>query len=110
MFGTLHSAFFILLNPFLYIEGFLVLENYITWKSSIYSKSPEYMTSNNPHLFYILITFFTPFGVTASLLFFIGLIKLFQKDLKLFIMLLSCPLVLIFYFGEFKTVSIRNIS
>ena len=101
-------AFFILLNPFLYIEGFVVLKNYITWKSSIYLQNPEYMTSNTPHLFYILITFFTPFGVTASLLFFIGLIKLFQKDLKLFMMLISCPLVLIFYFGLFKTVSIRN--
>ena len=76
-------AFFILLNPFLYIEGFLVLKNYITWKSNLFLQNPEYMTSNTPHLFYILITFFTSFGVTASLLFFIGLIKLFQKDLKI---------------------------
>lgn len=101
-------AFFILLNPFLYVEGFSVLENYITWKTGNYLQNPEYMTSNTPHLFYILITSFTPFGVTASLLFFFGLIKLFQKDLKLFTILISCPLVLIFYFGQFKLVSIRN--
>ena len=75
---------------------------------SIYLQNSEYMTSNTPHLFYILITFFTSFGVTASLLTFIGFIKLFQKDLKLFMMLISCPKVLIFYFGQFKMVSIRN--
>ena len=77
-------------------------------ESSIYLKDPEYVISNNPSFFYFLITFFSSFGICPSLLLFNGLIKSFREDFQLFIMLISCPLILILYFGQFKFVVIRN--
>ena len=100
--------FYILLNPFIFIEGISVLKEYIAWKSSIYLSDPEYLVSDTPSFFYFLITFFSSFGICSSLLLFNGLIRLFRNDFQLFIILISCPLVLILYFGQFKFVVIRN--
>ncbi len=105
-FGSL--IFFSMLNPFLFFEGFTVLEKYIDWKRSIYSNDTEYLMSNSPYSFYIMVTLFCSFGISASLLFIIGFIKLYQSDLQLFLTLISCPLVLILFFGQLKLILIRN--
>ncbi len=106
VFGSL--IFFSILNPFLFIEGFAVLEKYIDWKRSIYSKDYEYLMSNNPHFFYMMVTFICSFGISASLLFIIGFLNVYRNDVQLFLTLISCPLVLILFFGQLKLIIIRN--
>ena len=108
IFGSL--IFFSLLNPSLFIEGFTVLEKYIDWKRSIYSKDYEYLMSNNPYAFYMMVSLFCSFGVSASLLFIIGFIKVYRSDLQLFLTLISCPIVLILFFGQLKLIVIRNMN
>ena len=86
----------------------VIVIEYIDWKKSIYSKDYEYLMSNNPYSFYMMVTFFCSFGISASLLFIIGFIKVYRSNLQLFLTLISCPIVLILFIGQLKLIIIRN--
>ena len=99
---------FILVNPFIYVEGLTTLEKYIEWKKNIYLSSPEYLVSNNSYIYYLIVTTITSFGIPAYFLFILGLICLIRTDFSLMVSLIACPLILIGYFGQYDYVLIRN--
>ena len=99
---------FILVNPFIYVEGLTTLEKYIEWKKNIYLSSPEYLVSNNSYIYYLIVTTITSFGIPAYFLFILGLICLIRTDFSLMVSLIACPLILIGYFGQYDYVLIQK--
>ena len=100
--------FFLIFNPFLFIEGYYPLKKYIIWKKESYSKNVFYLEANNPYLFYSNLVLIISAGWVSFSMFCLGFYNLYKTNRMLLILLMVCPISLILILGQSNVVTTRN--